>query len=361
MVAAVLDRQPRRLWVTVQTIFLREAAQRAECERILTAHYGADLPVTNFVLQPPCCGAALALEAWAIGGPGVGIERFDPHTVAVSYDGIRWIYCVGIEPSPTVTHAYEQTTEVLGRMGTILARAGARFDQVVRTWFYLGGITGREAGLQRYREMNRARSEFYAEIRFGHRLLEKDRSAGVYPASTGIGIEGRGLVGSCLALQTDRRDAFLIHLENPRQTPAYAYHRKYSPKSPKFSRAIALVVGSYVTTWVSGTASIVDSESQHRGDIEKQTEQTIGNIERLISRRNFSAHGVTGAGVGLADLAKIRVYVKRPQDFAACRRICEQRFGPVPAVYAVADVCRSELLVEIEGVAFSRYRGVQAV
>ena len=165
---------------------------------------------------------------------------------------------------------------------------------------------------------------------------------------------GSGLVASCLALETDRDDVFLVPLENPHQTPAYAYPPKYSPQSPKFSRAVALVLGSYVTTWVSGTASIVDSESCHPGDPAKQTAQTLDNIERLIAADNFAAQGLKGAGAGLRDLAKIRVYLKRPEDLAKCRGICEQRLGPVPAIYAVADICRPELLVEIEGVAFSR-------
>ena len=171
---------------------------------------------------------------------------------------------------------------------------------------------------------------------------------------------GSGLVASCMALETRRDDVFLLPLENPQQTPAYAYDPKHSPQSPKFSRAVALVLGDYVTTWVSGTASIVDSESRHLGDPEKQTEQTIDNIERLISADNFTAHGLKGAGASLRDLAKIRVYLKRAEDLAKCRAICERRFGPVPAIYAVADICRPELLVEIEGVAFSRYSRADA-
>ena len=117
---------------------------------------------------------------------------------------------------------------------------------------------------------------------------------------------------------------------------------------------MALVLGDYVTTWVSGTASIVDSETRHPGDAAKQTEQTIDNIERLIAAENFTRHGVKGAGASLHDLAKIRVYLKRPEDLAQCRAVCERRFGAVPAIYAVADICRPELLVEIEGVAFFR-------
>src|SRR5690606_25969625 len=91
-------------------------------------------------------------------------------------------------------------------------------------------------------------------------------------------------------------------------------------------------------------------------DVGSQTEQAIDNIQNLISRENFARHGVPGAGAHLRDLAKIRVYVKRPEDYAKCRAICERRFGPLPTIYAQADVCRSELLVEIEGVAFSRLR-----
>jgi len=166
---------------------------------------------------------------------------------------------------------------------------------------------------------------------------------------------GRGLVASCMALETRRDDVCLLPLENPRQIPAYAYDAKYSSQSPKFSRAVALVLGDYVTTWVSGTASIVDSESCYPDDPELQTEQTIDNIERLIAADNFTAHGLTGAGARLQDLAKIRVYLKRQEDLAKCQVVCERRFGAVPAIYAVADVCRPELLVEIEGVAFSRY------
>ena len=208
--------------------------------------------------------------------------------------------------------------------------------------------------MQRYQELNRARTDFYRGIQFCCSLLGPNAPRGIYPASTGIGMAGSGLVLSCLTLETRRDDVFLMPLENPQQTPAYAYDSTYSPQSPKFSRAMALGLGDYVTTWISGTASIVDSETRHRGDLEKQTEQTIDNIERLIARENFARHGVQGAGARLRDLAKLRVYLKRPEGLAKCRAICERRFGAMRAIYAVADICRPELLVEIEGVAFAR-------
>jgi enamine deaminase RidA (YjgF/YER057c/UK114 family) len=351
----ILAKQPQRMTVTFQTVFLRDAADQETCVRMLAEFFGKQAPVTNFVLQPPCCGAALALEAWAIGGPSVRIEHFGPHALGVSYDRIRWVYCAGIGSTGATGGAYQQSLAALERLRVELSRAGAEFDQVVRTWLYLGGITEPEAGTQRYKEMNRARSDFYRGVRFGCLLAQPNIPHGIYPASTGIGMAGAGLVAGCMTIQTNRKDVFLLPLENPQQTPAYAYHPRHSPLSPKFSRSVALVVGDYVTTWISGTASIVGSESRHPGDIEKQTEQTIDNIERLIAPENFTFHGVAGAGATLHDLAKIRIYLKRRQDFAKARAICERRFGHLPAIYAVADICRPELLVEIEGVAFSRY------
>lgn len=348
-----LRRQPGPMTVTSQTVFLRDALDQAECERVMAEHYGAEAPVTFYVLQPPCGGASLALEAWAIGGEAVRVQRFGPHTLAVGYDGVRWVYCGGMSASSSTSGAYEQGMEVLEGMRAALGEAGAGFEHVVRTWFYLGDITGTEGDRQRYQELNRARTDFYGGIRFGCSLLRSEIPHGIYPASTGIGMTNRGLVAGCMTVQTDRKDAFLLALENPQQTPAYAYHPRFSAQSPKFSRGIALVLGDYTTTWVSGTASIVNSESRHPGDIEGQTEQTIDNIQRLIAPENFAGHGVNGAGASLHDLAKVRVYLKRAEDYAKCRAVCERRFGPVPAVYAVADVCRAELLVEIEGVAFS--------
>jgi enamine deaminase RidA (YjgF/YER057c/UK114 family) len=352
---AILAKQPEQMTVTVQTVFLRDAADQAECEAIFGAHYGAQWPVTNFVSQPPCSGAALALEAWAIGGDSVRIERYGLEALVVSYDSVRWVHCGGVKALASLDGAYPQALDALARLSRVLARAGCGLEQVVRTWFYLGGITDPEAKVWRYQELNRARSDFYRAIRFHSSRLQRDNPPGVYPASTGIGMSSPGLVIGCLALETDREDVLLLPLENPQQTPAYAYHSKYSSQSPKFSRAMALRLGDYLTTWISGTASIVGSESCHPGDIEKQTEQTIDNIQRLIASDNFAAHGVSGAGAALHDLAKIRVYLKRLEDLDKCRAICRQRFGAVPAVYAVADICRPELLVEIEGVAFSRY------
>jgi len=350
----VLDCYDWPLVITTQTVFLRDAADQALCQKLFDAHPKPRTAVTHYTVQPPANGARLAVEAWAAGGPGVVVERFSPEATLVCYDGLRWLHTANVTTGKSGTDLHANAWESFWHNGALLAAAGMGWQNVVRAWWYLGGITEVVNGKQRYAELNRARAEAFSGLHFGNnRMLIRSPHAD-YPASTGIGTAGGAdLSLTTLALQTDRRDVTLLPLESPLQTPAYDYAACYSPQSPKFSRAMALLTPNYVTVWISGTASIVQSEVLHAGDIAAQTDQTLDNIAALISAQNFARHGQRNAGATLRDLAKARVYVKRSADVAACRRVCEHRLGNIPAIYVRADVCRPELLVEIEGVAFA--------
>ena len=352
-IRAILRQQGEPMAVTAQTIYMRDMANAAALQRLMEGFYGERTPVTIFLPQPPCDGAALAIEAWAVGTRQSQIDYHGPNLVSVSYDGLRWTQAAATAAVRAGYTAYEQSAEVFEAMRQELSKTGVAFDEVARTWLYQGGITVPEEGTERYRELNRARTDFFEGMHFGRRLSASRNGSVSYPASTGIGTQGLGLAATCLALQTQRKDVRLYPLENPLQTSSFDYAQRFSIKSPKFSRAMALAIGNYVTTWISGTASIVDSETVHIGDIEKQTDQTLTNIERLIDGDNYARHGLAGSGSTLADLAKVRVYVKRLEDFERCRATCERRLGPVPVIYAHGDVCRPDLLVEIEAVAFS--------
>lgn len=356
----ILKSQQHSMRLTLVTVFLKYPEDRLPAQAMLTEDPGMGMPLVSYVFQPPCSGADIAIEAWAIGGTGAQLERHGPHVLSISSDGVRWIYTAGIYVPDHGHSAYDQSLVAFGAMHDALRQAGSHFGEVVRTWLYLGGITERDHAAEHYQELNRARTDFFASVDFKNRRVNHTRRTGSFPASTGIGMNGRGLVVSSIALHTDREDVRLVGLENPLQTPSYFYSKRYSPKSPKFSRAVALLLGDYMTTWISGTASIVNSETCHAGDIEGQTRQTLDNIERLISPENFVRSGLEKAGATLQDLARVRVYIKRPEDFATCRRICEQRLGSVPTVYVTADICRPDLLVEIEGVALSPLPAIRA-
>ncbi len=342
--------------IVAQTVFAADVAQLGACRRVVAEFYGNDMPATTYVPQPPCEDRLVAVEAFGIAGAGaaVDIQRPSPRVVTVRHDGVTWCHCGDVVADNLNGALYARTRRAFGQMASLLEEAGFDFSQVVRTWLYLGDIVGPEAAGQRYQELNRARADFFANVPFGNHRPHTSAAPGVfYPASTGIGAQGDGVAMSCLALRTQRDDLAVVPLENPCQTSAYSYQTSHSPRRPRFSRAVAVAAGDAATLFVSGTASITESESRHVGDVRRQTHQTLDNIAALVSAENCVRYGLAGAGATLHDLAHLRVYLKRPADYAAVRQICCERVGPLPTIYAVADVCRPELLVEIEGVAFS--------
>jgi enamine deaminase RidA (YjgF/YER057c/UK114 family) len=354
-IEAVICEEGARGSIVQQAVFYRDHEQLDQVRRIIREFYGPHLPATSYVPQPPCAGKLLSIEALGVGrGYGeVEIERRSERLVVTRHNDISWIHCGQIMPRIAAPSVYERSLDCFDQMRDLLSAENVAFEQVIRTWLYLGDIVGPEGPTQRYKELNRARTDFFAGCRFGRGLVSPEQNGAVYPASTGIGTEGRDVMMSCIAFATSREDVAGASLENPRQTSAFDYAQAYSPKSPKFSRAMALTCGRCATILVSGTASITVSETRHVGDVAAQTNETLDNIEALISEANLARHGMPGLGATLDGLALVRVYIKRQEDYQKTRAVCEQRLGELPTIYAVADVCRPELLVEIEGIGFS--------
>jgi enamine deaminase RidA (YjgF/YER057c/UK114 family) len=350
-----LARENAQRSIVRQTVFLAEPGQIDTCRKIMRRFHGADIPVTSYVPQPPSDGALLLIEVhgFVAAGSDVEIERAGEQLVVVRHDGITWAYCAAANLVTSAIDVYAGTALTLSQLERSLEHRGFRFDQIVRTWLYLGGIVADDRHVQRYRELNRARADYYNAFSFLADILPESNGP-AYPASTGIGTEGRELVAGAIALTAERDDVSAVPLENPRQTPAYDYARTYSPRSPRFSRAMALSFGSESMIIISGTASIINSESRHLGDVVRQTHEAFDNIEALIAEENLAQHGLPGLGTTLDGLVRARVYIKRREDFPLVQWVCARRIGQVPTVYTIADVCRPELLVEIEGTAFSR-------
>ena len=66
-----------------QTVFLAEPGHIDECRQIIGDFYGADLPATSYVPQPPCGGTLLSIEAHGVarGRSEVEIERVSEQLV----------------------------------------------------------------------------------------------------------------------------------------------------------------------------------------------------------------------------------------------------------------------------------------
>jgi enamine deaminase RidA (YjgF/YER057c/UK114 family) len=354
-VAALMSAEGAGGAVVHQALFLAEGESMAACRQIVREFYGRDVPATSYIPQAPCAGERLAIEAMGIGRgrDQVDIRRVSDQVVVIKHHGVAWVYADHAQPRTSAPGVYEKTICSYQRLRRLFPGTGARFDQILRTWLYLGGIVDNEGPVQRYKELNRARADVYQCVPFLNDRLPESYAGPAFPASTGIGTAGRSISMSAVAAVSDADDVVAVPLENPRQTAAYNYSANYSPTSPKFSRGLAFCCGEDTTLFISGTASITHSETRHIGDVVAQTHESLENITALISEENLSRHGLPGRGTTLDGLGVARVYVKRPDDHHRVRAVCEQRLAGVPVNYVVADVCRPDLLVEIEGIAFS--------
>jgi chorismate lyase/3-hydroxybenzoate synthase len=132
-------------------------------------------------------------------------------------------------------------------------------------------------------------------------------------------------------------------IENPRQVSAYSYPAQYGPRGPTFSRALFAAWNGLPQLYVSGTASIFGHLSRHEGDAAAQADETILNLRTVLGE----ARGLVDTGESAQKLFK--VYLRDP----AYRDLVEEKlraaFGPAhPIACLQADICRRELLLEIE-------------
>ncbi|WP_280238317.1 FkbO/Hyg5 family chorismatase [Nocardia abscessus] len=245
------------------------------------------------------------------------------------------LFCAGYIPhsrryTEQTFAAYAESFKLADELG---------FPELFRMWNYVGRINDVNGeGLEVYRDFCRGRAEAFES--FGKKI----------PAATGVGSRGDGITFYFLSCRTGTPE----HIENPRQVPAYKYPRNYGPKSPMFARATLLESKASDSTrdslFISGTASILGHESVHADDIHLQCDVTLENISQLISDSNLQGSG-RSYGYELGDLGAIKVYVRRREDLELIRNKCMSVFSSDADIrFLNMDICRKELLVEIEGI-----------
>jgi enamine deaminase RidA (YjgF/YER057c/UK114 family) len=222
-----------------------------------------------------------------------------------------------------------------------------RMRHPLRIWNVVPAINAEQLGSERYRQFNTGRRRAFQA--FGRPVIDS------VPAASALGapvpIEGDApsatpLVVSFLATRS-ASDA----IENPRQVSAYHYPPAYGRSAPTFARAAAWPDprrrGVEPVLFVSGTASIVGHETMHYGNVMAQLRETLANIEAVLAQAAREGHGHRT----LADLT-YKVYVRDASDpvrLAAIDALLRARCGSgLRALYLHADICRADLLLEIE-------------
>jgi chorismate lyase/3-hydroxybenzoate synthase len=214
--------------------------------------------------------------------------------------------------------------------GLIAWVGGSATPYLLRIWNYFDAINDGSGDGERYRQFCIGRAAGLGAAFSGN-----------YPAASAIGTRSGRHVLQIYALAARVPG---IAVENPRQWSAWRYPRQYGPIAPGFARAMRAPT-QFPQLYISGTAAVVGHESHHAGDIEAQLDETLTNLDSLLQ----SAQSKTRLGQAPGDLLK--VYVRRADDARWLHSALRRRLGDdIPFILLHGDICRAELLLEIDGV-----------
>jgi enamine deaminase RidA (YjgF/YER057c/UK114 family) len=297
------------------------AADRKPGERFAKAIDEGGVPVAW--IESNETNGLFGVNVWAISGTDVGRLRYGNRVIGSWFEDADARCCrlAGLLPADASAPQDAQTSEILDQMETVLRSGGMQFSDVIRTWFYNDDI------LAWYRQFNIARTRFFQERHVFDGLL---------PASTGIAgrnAKSAALTAGLLAISKKSAAATASVVRSPRQSSATKY-------GSSFSRAVELALPDHRRLYVSGTASIDEAgNTVFLGDASRQIDKTLEVVGAILSSRDM----------GWNDVSRSIVYFKHAADASLLEKRRAAAGIPLfPAVVVESDVCRDDLLFEIE-------------
>lgn len=300
-----------------------DVAGREMVTKIVRRYLGAiDWPVL-WVEGRSCNGALVAgVQAFAVRETEVERLLVKGRVVGTSFSDGDAQHCIvaGIGPDDPQATCGAQTHSTFENLRSALGQGGFDFADIARTWFY------NEKLLEWYDVFNQVRTGYYSERPF---------RSGAVPASTGV--EGRNPLGAALAIaawatKPLNSDATVSEVESPKQCTALRY-------GSTFSRAMEIRSAGSRRLFVSGTASIApEGHSIWAGDVAKQIDTSMEVIEAMLESR----------GMRFTDVVRATAYFKYPLDAGAFVEWERRRQLSLHAIPIHCDICRDDLLFELE-------------
>lgn len=280
---------------------------------------------------------ALNIPLAAFGpAPECEVWQASPPLQSGSYRGINYsasnAVCFGslhvTEHDQDIAMAAERAYLNLHALGEYLG-----FPHMLRVWHYLHDLNEGEGDAERYKQfcLGRAKALEAAKISAEH-----------LPAATLVSSLIPGVRMHFMLVEQPP-----LNLENPRQTSAYDYPREYGPRQPAFARASVMNwPNTPAQLFISGTASIVGHRSEHPGDLSAQLDESLRNVSTLLALKTVRERL---GPLQLADLDFLKVYLRHAEHVDEARQHLRTQLGPnLPLIFLHAELCRSELLVEVE-------------
>lgn len=358
--SSVTDPRDEQNRVITQQTFFIAADNREEYEERASLIRGKlsflaenGFPATSIVAQHPAAGCEVVLELICTRvGEGKQViynkHRGIPYTV-VDHGSYKVLYASGMMGAADDS-IMEATEKAFKSALGILESEDMGIDHIVRQWNYVEDIAHVKDPAnttQNYQVFNDVRARYYEQGSF-----EKG-----YPAATGIGMNTGGVIIGFIAVSS-APEVVVSPIRNPSQIDAHCYSKELlvgketgimaGKCTPKFERAKLLKLDGKSYIYVSGTAAIIGEDSMHPEDVEGQTLTTIDNINELFSMKNQKVLGLD-FDFSSIHFSHLRVYVKHLEDIPCVRELCQQKLKCKSSLYLQSDICREELLVEIEG------------
>ncbi|HSP16049.1 MAG TPA: hypothetical protein VLV78_14990 [Thermoanaerobaculia bacterium] len=293
-------------------------------DTLAVVSFGVSLPEASATIPIRQLGPAPVAEVWRSPLP---VTR--GHCGGISFRSnsevlVGTISGEGPETDVTTRHLYRQIVEAARRAG---------YPHLLRVWNHVGGINEDERALERYKRFSAGRHDALTHLGYAREQ---------FPAACAVGMKSPGLIVYFIASRAAGEQ-----VENPRQVAAYDYPPAYGPKSPSFSRATIVRWDGEPMIFLSGTSSVVGHKTCHAGDVEGQLDETLRNIERIVCESAARA----GCRATLDNLGFVKTYIRRASDYDVVAARVTAALPRAQHLFLESDICRPDLLIEIEGVA----------
>ncbi len=302
-------------------IFTSEMIREKLLKSYADAFSKLKIPVTWISQNDLPQSKAFSVQVQAFSGTPVETVKLQDTIVGCRYaDDDAEYFQLSFLPDDLSAGNSQQASAAFEKCRQIMIDSGLDFENVARTWLFTHDI------LSWYDKLNLARDDFFNL----HDIFNK-----TVPASTGVGVAnpaGVKLTFEAFAVNPKNGNVQAQKVDSPLQCAALDYRSS-------FSRAVHIQTNNFRRVLVSGTASIdPDGNTIFLDDTARQIDKTMEVAKALLNN----------ADMDWKDVVRGIMYFKNADEFNLFDDWCQKNNVTLPHIKVHADICRDDLLFELE-------------